>query len=101
MKQYFLVLILGLAVMPYSLAQTGGAASGGANHVKIANGELEGATEKSGIRAFKGIPFAAPPVGDLRWKEPQPVKNWDGVRKAIKFGPRAMQKPVFGDMGFR
>ena len=101
MKQYFLVLILGLAVMPYSLAQTSGAASGGANHVKIANGELEGATEKSGIRAFKGIPFAAPPVGDLRWKEPQPVKNWDGVRKAIKFGPRAMQKPVFGDMGFR
>ena len=101
MKHYFLVLILGLGIMPFSLAQTGSAASGFSNHVKIANGELEGVTEKSGIRAFRGIPFAAPPVGDLRWKEPQPVKNWDGVRKAIKFGPRAMQKPVFGDMGFR
>ena len=40
-------------------------------------------------------------MGDLRWKEPQPVKSWDGVRKADHFGPRAMQRPVFGDMNFR
>lgn len=69
--------------------------------VKTANGMLEGVTEASGIRSFKGIPFAAPPVGDLRWKEPQPAKNWQGVRKADHFGPRAMQRPIFGDMGFR
>ena len=68
--------------------------------VKTANGILEG-TYESGIRIFRGIPFAAPPIGDLRWKEPQPVKNWQGVRKADKFGPRAMQLPVFGDMNFR
>ena len=68
--------------------------------VKIANGTLEGVDE-SGIRAFKGVPFGAPPVGDLRWREPQPVKNWTGVRKADKFGPRAMQLPLFGDMNFR
>lgn len=68
--------------------------------VKTANGMLEG-IDNSGIRTFKGIPFAAPPVGDLRWKEPQPVKNWEGVRKADKFGPRAMQRAIFGDMGFR
>ncbi|HEY6554336.1 MAG TPA: carboxylesterase family protein, partial [Vicinamibacteria bacterium] len=42
-----------------------------------------------------------PPVGDLRWKAPQPVKNWDGVRSAQAFGPRCMQLPLFGDMSFR
>src|SRR6266567_2306721 len=68
--------------------------------VKTLNGMLEGADE-SGIISFKGIPFAAPPVGDLRWREPQPVQNWTGVRKATKFGPRAMQLPIFGDMSFR
>ncbi|GAB4022787.1 carboxylesterase/lipase family protein [Spirosoma koreense] len=68
---------------------------------KTANGMVEGVAEASGIRAFKGIPFGQPPVGDLRWKEPQPVKNWSGVRKTTKFGPRAMQRPIFGDMGFR
>src|SRR5205807_1266214 len=46
-------------------------------------------------------PFAAPPVGDLRWKPPQPVTRWEGVRKADRFSPRAMQPPIFGDMVFR
>lgn len=69
--------------------------------MKIATGELEGVSEKSGITSFKGIPYGAPPVGDLRWKEPQPVKAWTGVRKADHFGPRAMQLPVFSDMVFR
>lgn len=72
------------------------------SRVKIENGVLEGAfNAASGIRSFKGIPFAQPPVGDLRWKEPQPPKNWDGVRKADHFGNNAMQKNVFGDMMFR
>ena len=69
--------------------------------VKVSNGILEGVLEPSGIRSFKGIPFAKPPVGDLRWKEPQPADNWNGVRKADKFGPNAMQTKVFGDMNFR
>ncbi|MDE3211742.1 MAG: carboxylesterase family protein [Bacteroidota bacterium] len=68
--------------------------------VKTANGILEGIYQ-SGISEFKGIPFAAPPVGNLRWKAPQPVKDWTGIRMADKFGPRAMQLPVFGDMNFR
>ena len=56
------------------------AAAFGADRVKIANGTLEGTgPQASGVREFKGVPFAAPPVGDLRWKEPQPVKNWTGV----------------------
>jgi len=68
--------------------------------VKTANGILQG-TAVSGISEFKGIPFAQPPVGDLRWKEPQPVKNWEGTRIADHFGPRAMQLPVYSDMKFR
>lgn len=68
--------------------------------VKTTNGILAG-SNKSGINIFKGIPFAAPPVGDLRWKEPQPVVGWTGVRKANHFGPRPMQENVFGDMNFR
>jgi len=46
-----------------------------------------------GVRAFKGIPFAAPPVGELRWKEPQPVAKWDGVRDASRFGNVCIQPP--------
>jgi para-nitrobenzyl esterase len=69
--------------------------------IKIADGLLEGVTEKSGVHSFKGIPFAQPPIGDLRWKEPQPVNKWAGVRKCDAFGYNAMQKKVFGDMGFR
>jgi para-nitrobenzyl esterase len=68
--------------------------------VQIANGVIQGIDE-SGIRTFKGIPFAAPPVEGFRWREPQPVKNWTDVRGATKFGPRAMQAPIFGDMNFR
>jgi len=68
--------------------------------VKVANGMLEGVSE-SGVSIFKGVPFAKPPVGDLRWKEPQPFPNWSGVRKADKFGPRPMQKYIFTDMQFR
>lgn len=75
--------------------------SGNMNLVKTVNGIVQGTLEKSGIHSFKGIPFAAPPVGDLRWKEPQPVKNWQGIKKADHFGPRTMQLPIYGDMGFR
>jgi para-nitrobenzyl esterase len=70
------------------------------DRVKTANGTLEGAMD-NGVRSFKGIPFGAPPVGDARWKAPQPVKNWEGVRKADKFAARCMQRNVFGDMNFR
>ncbi len=72
------------------------------DRVKTANGVLEGAgLQKSGVRIFRGIPFAAPPVGELRWKAPQPVAAWEGVRPAKDFGPRCMQLPIFGDMNFR
>ena len=68
--------------------------------VETQNGTVEG-IENSGIRIFRGIPFAQPPVGELRWKAPQPPLDWEGVLKADKFGAMAMQNKIFGDMGFR
>jgi para-nitrobenzyl esterase len=74
-----------------------------ADRVKIANGILEShAAPKEGVRSFLGIPFAQPPVGDLRWREPQPVKNWKDVRSTDQFGPRCMQRVgPGGDFWFR
>ena len=69
--------------------------------VRTVNGLIEGVLEPTGIRSFKGIPYAAAPVGDLRWREPQPSKAWTGKLKADHFGPRAMQTPIFSDMVFR
>jgi para-nitrobenzyl esterase len=61
--------------------------------VKIDTGLISGTTTTSDeVRVFKGIPFAAPPVGDLRWRAPQPAAHWDGVRKADQFGPVCMQQ---------
>ncbi len=62
------------------------------NPVKTASGLIAGVEgSSSGMRVFKGVPFAAPPVGPLRWKPPQPPASWDGVRQASQFGPRCMQ----------
>ncbi len=69
---------------------------------RIENGVIEGIISPDGeVRTFKGIPFAAPPVGELRWKPPQPVKSWEGVRPAIDFAARPMQTRVFDDMVFK
>jgi len=69
--------------------------------VKTVNGVLEGVTETSGVISYKGVPFAQPPVGNLRWKEPQAPKSWTGIRKADHFGPQAMQRYIYSDMQFR
>jgi para-nitrobenzyl esterase len=69
--------------------------------VATVGGSVQGTVEASGVHTFKGIPYAAPPVGDLRFKYPQPVVAWQGVRKAQAFGPRAMQLPIYSDMKFR
>jgi para-nitrobenzyl esterase len=58
--------------------------------VKAPAGAVRGAIE-NGIRVFKGIPFAKPPVGALRWKPPQPLEKWPGVRQATAFGPACFQ----------
>ncbi len=62
--------------------------------LKIEGGKIQGIPAKTpGVYVFKGIPYAAPPVGDLRWKSPQPVIPWEGVKVADTYGPAAMQPP--------
>jgi para-nitrobenzyl esterase len=70
--------------------------------VRVEGGIVQGIPGgDSAVRIFKGIPFAAPPVGDLRWKPPQPVQKWGSVRAATEFGQHCMQNNVYGDMVFR
>lgn len=72
------------------------------DQVRVKNGLLQGSSGlDSNVRVFKGVPYATPPVGKLRWQPPQPAPNWDGVRKAEAFGPRCMQANLFSDMKFR
>lgn len=60
--------------------------------LRIRQGLISGvSTATEGIVAYKGIPFAAPPVGELRWKEPQPAISWEGVKQCNSFGPSPMQ----------
>jgi para-nitrobenzyl esterase len=67
---------------------------------KTASGMIEG-KQDGAVRMFLGIPYAAPPVGELRWKRPMPAAKWSGVRPTVEFGPHCMQGNVFGDMTFR
>ena len=91
----------GFCALVTVLGTTSAQAATAADQVKTAHGIVEGTTTAAGIRVFRGVPFAAPPVGELRWRAPQPPKNWEGVRPATAFGPHCMQRPVFGDMEFR
>jgi para-nitrobenzyl esterase len=58
--------------------------------VKVAEGLVQG-TAEDGLTVYRGIPFAAPPVGELRWKAPQPAVKWEGIKQTIKFAPAPMQ----------
>ena len=58
--------------------------------VKVEGGSLQGTVE-DGLTVYRGIPFAAPPVGDLRWRAPEPAAKWEGGRQAAKFGPSCVQ----------
>jgi para-nitrobenzyl esterase len=70
--------------------------------VKTDWGKVQGKMSADGqARDFLGIPFAAPPIGPLRWKPPQPAPKWHGVRQATSFGSRCMQQTHYADMVFR
>jgi len=66
--------------------------------VKVNAGVLQGVVSGD-VHAFKGIPYAAPPVGNLRWRSPQPVTPWKGTRQAVKYGNDCVQLPIPGDAG--
>lgn len=89
--------ILAVVAMMMAAESLFGAPSG--PQVKTASGTVEG-KEDGAVRVFLGIPYAAPPVGDLRWKPPAPAAKWTGVRKTTEFGSHCMQGKVFGDMTF-
>jgi para-nitrobenzyl esterase len=70
--------------------------------VKTDNGKVHGKLIGDGkVRAFQGIPYAAPPVGDLRWKSPQAAAKWKGELDATEYGHHCAQNHVFDDMIFR
>ena len=82
-----------------ALASVAGAAP---EPVSTKAGSVVGLVTADGVvRTFRGIPFAAPPSGELRWREPRPAPAWEGVRQATAFGPRCVQGPIFDDMVFR
>ena len=88
--------ILKLIVALSALAISGGAvAQPAAPVVAIDAGRLRGA-DSDGVWRFLGIPFAAPPVGQLRWKPPAPVQTWPDVRDATTFGSKCVQPPRRG-----
>ncbi len=69
--------------------------------IKTDKGKVEGSLTTDGkVRAFKGIPYAAPPVGDLRWQAPQPAAKWKGIRAAKDFGSHCVQTGGYPDMIF-
>lgn len=86
----------------YSLIHAPAAQAADQLKVKISQGKVEGKLSTDGqIREFLGIPYAAPPVGPLRWKPPQPAPKWHGVRSATTFGNRCIQSSGYPDMIFR
>jgi para-nitrobenzyl esterase len=79
-----------LAIMIMFWAAATGPARAAIEQAKITGGWVQGEV-MDGLASFKGIPFAAPPVGALRWRVPQPVVAWNGVRKANAFAPPCIQ----------
>ena len=84
MRRIWRSIVLGAAVL---------AATGAMGAVRTDSGLTQGVS-KSGLTVYKGLPFAAPPVGALRWREPQPAARWSGVRLADTFAPACMQSGV-------
>jgi para-nitrobenzyl esterase len=101
MRPYALLTLAMLTPLGAALAQRAGTSDASAPRARTVNGTVAGIMLPSGVRAFRGIPYAAPPVRDLRWRPPQPAANWKGVRSADRFANQCMQARPFGDMMFR
>lgn len=97
-KKLLLLVLVCIFVFVQSMSVAAGSASsangngyGNLKVVKVEGGNISGTLLDSGVMLFKGIPYAAPPVGNLRWKAPQPVVSWNGVKKCDTFGANAYQ----------
>ena len=89
-----MALLLTLAIV--GAAESASMAQSSAIRLKIDTGQLQ-SVARDEVISFKGIPFAAPPVGALRWRPPQTAHAWSGVRRAENFGPDCMQVPFPSD----
>ena len=103
-------LVAAYSSAPFAVVAAGTATQSAANTTSAApsaarvatkSGPVEGLTETDGLRTFKGIPYAAPPVGKLRWRPPQPAEKWTASRSATAFADQCMQRRMFADMVFR
>ena len=92
---------LGLVLALAAMAAPAMAANGPIVTVETGKIQGVGATGNNPVQIFRGVPYAKPPIGDLRWREPRPAESWQGVRAADQFGPRCMQKHMWDDMFFR
>jgi para-nitrobenzyl esterase len=91
MKRFILSTIFLILAAGFCVAQTPAP-------VKVEGGLVQGAVE-DGLTVYRGIPFAKPPVGDLRWRAPQPVLKWEGVKETVKFAPSCIQGMMMGPGG--
>jgi para-nitrobenzyl esterase len=91
-RQWWMRLVLSAWLGVAAVAPASPAAATDDSLVRTANGLVSG-TVGTTVRAFLGIPFAAPPVGDLRWRPPQPTASWPGIRQAASFGNACAQAP--------
>ncbi len=83
-------ILLVFVAIASAVISAAGPSAGDPTFVAIDSGAVHGSAT-AGVVSFKGIPYAEPPVGPLRWRMPQPVKPWEGVREATNFGPSCMQ----------
>ncbi len=101
MRSHIFIALAALTPITSALSQRAPAAEANAPRARTVNGMVAGIALPSGVRAFRGIPYAAPPVRNRRWRPPQPAANWQGVRAADRFANQCMQARVYGDMMFR
>ena len=80
MRKYLFILVFGLLGMTAAQSQP-------LLKTHVETGDVEGVADGTTLAVYKAIPYAAPPVGNLRWKAPQPAKSWQGVRVCDTFGP--------------
>lgn len=100
MKNRFLALVLIIPVLGIISAKSVGAEPDSCEEpVATSAGLVRGAADaETETCSWKGIPYAAPPVGELRWRSPQPVEPWEGVRAALNYGPRCWQKGMMNQL---
>lgn len=91
MKRSLLIAVFAIMAAGHCLART-------PEPVKVEGGWVQGRVEE-GLTVYRGIPFAAPPVGDLRWRPPQPVQKWEGVKETVTFAPACIQGMTMGPGG--